>query len=930
MNKDIKYNGYSAVPSDYECQDGELAMSLNLVPEDGALHPLMPPRLALDMSEYNGYMVVFIHETANYKHYILWNETDRALYWIDSTDIDTDTKRPLNASAVHLLYKFSSYAPITADLQLRAVGNVLIVTTGKHMHYLIWRENDDAYTYLGDKLPELDLSFGLQSDVVYSEPYDLYMGEIPYINRFGPYDEEHEPTITNSVLGRINKFIADEATNKGRFMMPFFVRYALRMFDGSLVMHSPPVLMIPMSCQNPVVACYYFGEDALPDNVTTCKCHTQGVASRLDYALADPWQLDQLKRWKDVITSVDIFISKPIFIYNQNGKVTQICDGIAVPGGYSLSRLIRANDSRFTKYYQKHIFYDLIKLTYDSGEVKGAVFDIPRRKDDDIRNDIESAAHFYLIKSIPIDEIPIPRSETMAIGQRNLIDIPADYLQSLVTREELTEEYMGHDRITPTSMYTYNSRLNLGGITKTLYGAYRSCQHLPYTDGRTYYSQSSDGNITVNEHTSDSVQMWYTVETDGREIVLEGVKSISTSHDGASPTIPYLFVPNVNATKAIIMIMLSGVLPFYYEIELKKHDFLNGAYYFDSWNLTPPKIERTNLPSAQGDPEVVMPNKLYNSQVNNPFFFPSVSANTIGTGRVLGICSAAKALSEGQFGQFPLYAFTTEGVWALEVSATGSYSARQPITRDVCINAEGITQLDSAVLFPTDRGIMLISGSQTQCISEPLNSEYPFDVLSLPCFTKLHEMLGHNTDNDKCLSTLAFAEFLRQCRMVYDYVHQRVIVYAPEISYAYVFSLKSKAWGMMHSVISSHLNSYPEAFAIDRNKNIVDFCQSDDTEMKCLYVTRPLKLDAPNIFKTVDTVIQRGLFRKGDVSTVLYGSRDLVNWYLIWTSKDHYLRGFRGTPYKYFRIAGVATLTADENIYSASVQFTPRINNQPR
>ena len=266
----------------------------------------------------------------------------------------------------------------------------------------------------------------------------------------------------------------------------------------------------------------------------------------------------------------------------------------------------------------------------------------------------------------------------------------------------------------------------------------------------------------------------------------------------------------------------------------------------------------------------------------------------------------------------------------MEVSTTGSYSARQPITRDVCINPDGITQLDSAVMFPTDRGLMLISGSQTQCISEALNSECPFDATTLPGFTKLHAMLGHEPATDHCLPTLPFRTFLQQCRMIYDYVHQRVIVYAPSVTYAYVYSLKTNQWGMIFSRLASHLNSYPEALAVDADNAVLNFSQSEASSVNCLYVTRPLKLDAANVLKTVDNVIQRGLFRRGNVATVLYGSRDLVHWHLVWSSKDQYLRGFRGSPYKYFRIGGVATLSADENIFGASVQFTPRQNNQPR
>ena len=39
MIKEIKYNGYTANPSDYDCPDGDLATSIGTVLEDGALHP---------------------------------------------------------------------------------------------------------------------------------------------------------------------------------------------------------------------------------------------------------------------------------------------------------------------------------------------------------------------------------------------------------------------------------------------------------------------------------------------------------------------------------------------------------------------------------------------------------------------------------------------------------------------------------------------------------------------------------------------------------------------------------------------------------------------------------------------------------------------------------------------------------------------------
>ena len=66
------------------------------------------------------------------------------------------------------------------------------------------------------------------------------------------------------------------------------------------------------------------------------------------------------------------------------------------------------------------------------------------------------------------------------------------------------------------------------------------------------------------------------------------------------------------------------------------------------------------------------------------------------------------------------------------------------------------------------------------------------------------------------------------------------------------------------------------------------------------------------------------------MKVVLYGSRDLRTWFPVASSVDHYLRGFSGTPYKYFRIALVCTLTHKESIWGCTIQYTPRLVNQPR
>ena len=70
MIKEIKYNGYTSIPSDYECQGGDLAASINLVPEDGQLKAIPQPSVIMTLPS-DKQMVLFVHETTSYKHYII-------------------------------------------------------------------------------------------------------------------------------------------------------------------------------------------------------------------------------------------------------------------------------------------------------------------------------------------------------------------------------------------------------------------------------------------------------------------------------------------------------------------------------------------------------------------------------------------------------------------------------------------------------------------------------------------------------------------------------------------------------------------------------------------------------------------------------------------------------------------------------------------
>lgn len=873
MIKEVKYMGYTAVPSDYECPDGDLATALGLVQEDGSLKPFEKPgtvgRMGLTRKK-----AIFVHKTNLICNYIFFDDGPDSFpdgkheLWYAKKGERADNG-DLDINPVAQGIRFEKIYKVTS------IGNTLIAATETGLHYFLWKAI--CYHYLGNHMPELTLSFGLQGTLEQSDEFTVSAGSTTIsdlsVSELELSDDDKGP-VTNAVLAQVNKFIAEKATGCGKFIMPFLVRYAYRLFDGTLSMHSTPILMVCATGVTPRVACF---------NGKEGNAKVSAITHELDYALVHEDEKSVLQDWKDIIQSVDVFISSPIYTYDQNGTIDRITR--YAPSVFSICRLTGS------------AYYGMVP----NGSTNGAWYIVLPQKDrSSVDASIKDCSIFYRLKSLKIDELSITRTK---------IEVSGDYLSSLASHEAMDDDFDSHDLLLPQTAFHYNQRLNLANLQKRVFNGFDA-------------AAICFSNLPDEQYGALQTLRCYThIKTDGREIIVAGeAATFGLRLDGGAWPPFYYYYPSSNAYKVTAVVDGTG-----YEIMLDNHGFLNGAVCLE-WSR-PTKTVTIPTLSTEEERTVNIQNKIYTSEVGNPFVFPVLGINTVGTGIVLGISSATKALSEGQFGQFPLYAFTSDGVWALEVSGEGLYSAKQPVTRDVCINADSITPADNAVLFTSDRGIMLLSGSDSICITESIKTDAPFQPEEdLPMFPAIRASWRVAKT-----SFLPSRQFLAGCGMIYDYVHQRLVVFNPACSYAYLYAFKSRAWSTVRANIANAINSYPEALAVTSDGTIVDFTVDSGTmDTPQIIVTRPLKLDTPNELKTVDTIIQRGYFRKGSVKSMLYGSRDLINWFPVWSSNDHYLRGFRGTSYKYFRIVVMAELHTSESLSGCTVQFTPRLTNRPR
>jgi hypothetical protein len=917
MIKEIKYRGQTASPSDYEAPDGDFSMLLNAINDNGSIERLTNPKEVFVLTpKTNGATVnvEYVHKTSNFTHFIiseycsemrevngvLIRNTYHKLYWRKETIAD-DT--PSVGTDLGITIDENRFSQITS------VGNTLIILTNDGLRYFLWQDNN--YTYLGDRLPEISLSFGLQAQAKGFETRN-----------------ENINSPTNALSGKItslkSRLIADANTfianfkKEGKFIFPFFVRYAYRLYDGSLTMHSAPIFMACASdkCSIPLVFAEVspLSSDEINSSYSSLGLHC--VYFDLDYAIKEG-QREILQEWGDIIKSIDIFISSPIYTYDQNYNINSdynseyntetafkytAVDAQNFPYGIFAKRKNEQTGEQYKYAFQNH--KDFIFGFYGGswGDNINYTIYLPKRNDDDIKNDIENCSLFYFLHKIDVKDLQT---------ERTIIPIKENYLNTLEVQEVMTDDYDSHDTIIPKFAHVYNSRLNLANIKKKLYNGGSINSLFTFTN---YYSKTFD--------------IFFKIKQDGKEIIVQGESGAISSQ-----RVLFIFYPNINATEAIIKseVMLgqreTAIIP------LKQHQLLNGAYAWAGWDgfvLTEeyPVISET-------DNTINLPNKIYTSEVNNPFYFPVANINTIGVGEILGMNTVTQALSQGQYGQFPLYIFASDGIWSAGVSQTGGFSVINPLTRDVCINSKSITAIDNAVLFASDKGIMMLAGNNVTCITNPIDNISSVNIKGLP---KISALTTINDFED----IVPFKTYLVGCEIVYDYKHQHIILLNQNSKYIYVFSLKTNTWAIQEYKLNKSVHSYPEAYAVVQKTGegitgthtcrLLDFSQeSNETSSNVFAVTRPMQLDAPNIHKTISSLIQRGVFDSKDtLKQILYGSNDLVNWFVVWSSKDIYMQGFRGTPYKYYRIAFAGELSQTESFFGCTIEYNTRFTNKLR
>lgn len=855
--QEVILKGLTHSPSDYNCQDGELATCLNLINEDGALHPIHQPVVAeqnitLDAGDTIELVHKVTHNETIHSHYII-RKSDDTWYWMEKGGDGTKSTIDLNGFHVNAV---------------TAVGNIVNFVGEISIKYLYWI--DDNYQLFDRD----NFNYGIKIDFKESD-YHGGSAEISLGDEFWDYVTYESSSSGRKITGMnvnqvskvfnmfdavINKTLSD----KGKQWQKYFVFgvAAIRLYDGTyysisnifkLDWNSATLASVSVDPYNkrfwsigPAIATYTISAN-----------------------------IDNLDKISNLIQGIDIFLSKAESFVNLESAAAKY----VVPESNDIDQ----GDMFFTMMSGKEAANAIDSLSFYhslfiSKDEFGKELQLKR-----VEGTEESLPLANLYRSDLGGKCAITYNNRLHVGnvkEGYNVDLISNITPNRANVEELKTE--GIVRVKASNKEFWCKVDDLGA---RLY--YFVCVPILNVSEITFYLKTGTSlfeKSTVNLHSSETTAFSFYVAGEGKE------------------NVPQFALPWEKSSE-------------------------------EEWNNIVSKYEKfkTNTNALPYSSIVKV------SEAENPLIFPAKNSVQVGSSIINALAANTRPISEGQFGDAPLYAFTDEGVWVLMLGEEGTYIARQPANRDICSNPKGILQIDDAVLFPTERGIMMQRGRESENITDALD-DYPFDFLSIYSHstkdkTYPNKLLALGNIPESDVKYVRFRKYLEEAGMIYDYYDSRIIVFNPNYTYAYVYSLKSNMWGTMHNVFNKRVNIYPESYATDKAGNILDVYVKEPTENVPFFLcSRPLTL-GQDAYKTMFDCITRGYFssiQAGKCGMVLFGSNDLVNWYYVGSSVNMYLRNLVGSPYKYFRLAIMGNLAPKESISALSTEFQSRLQNKLR
>lgn len=792
MKSNTPINGLSHIASSSGTADGDSFALVNLRKKNGSFQTVTAGKVIASLTD--DYDVVYIHSTNFVENWI----------GIKGGILFTDIRsEPVMVCELDTVIR-----------QVQGIGNTLSLLTDTGIYYLIYKNK--VYRNLGFKPPFPYCKLRCTTSLVTS------------------YFSEIGGTITDVQQAMEAMLIKNRWRDENAYLLCgcYVVRYALRLYDNSYILHSAPIFLYPLITNPYTSVLAYDGDRFLADK--------SSASARVYYVKAD-FDLSMLKDWSDIVTGVDVFISQELGAVSEDFR--KIEDAIT-----SINPPVHG-------------------IPYTRKNVSPLVTDVQK-----VIEQVEQVDNFYLICSLPNDGVVSMNFPTKSIGT----------MQNIVHQPTLGIDNFSHHFVTASCSYMYNQRLHIANINTYFFKGFDFRGITPDNPSLNIRPETFMLLVDRPDPERPEPATGKTAERAYIQVFLntgnDDAYVISRVEDVKYIRINALFgYPDPRAYKAVITLTdRNDVMREQVTLALKIHPGLNVAYYLDASlkEITLLATEARRFEYADEVHQVNEENKIKVSGLQNPFVFENENTYVAGNGTITGMAANSCPVSEGQFGQFPLYVFSDKGIYIFEVG-TGSmvYSNIAPVSDEIALPGS-IQPVTGAVFFLTPRGAFCISGSSPTPLSALINADGIEQNME-----HWSEIEGVVFPEQGLPEIEPFLAFIRSGGITihFNYLENEVILSGD--GYAYVYNFNSQSWHTTTHTFHPVGNCFPHLYGIV-DRQVLNVSDEVVSPAPVILMSRPLKFGSQE-FKSMHRMMLRGyLNNPGTLGLFTFSGNDAINFRL--------------------------------------------------
>lgn len=718
-------------------------------------------------------------------------------------------------------------------------GNVLIVCTSKDKYHFLWEEKEQKYR----KLPDLN-----PLKIIARGGFPIYM-PLPPVSYIG------QPTIELA----IGSYLEDVTYYKERGYIEgaFMLRAALRYYDGSYSNYSEPqfIHLGKHNTGRSIVAPQR--EDLLRLQYSNNVYNV--IDKKFDKLLVTFKEIKNLDKYKDIIKSIDFFITKPKSLYNIDHKFE---------GELQYRTTFPIKPNFIGSIADDSVYYLIKSIPIDQLNSWGNYF----------TSDNETFASMETKIPLPIDE----DTNHKIIGRKQFL-----YNDSVLFADILKKFGVGHYGL----VYHNNDLNNLGDYYQSMYFMYPCTTTLPgfalkwLIEG--VYNQQPIKILTE----ADVYGAFFSKLTETGTIP----PTLNPEYLIINPVQSY---PHLGMKSMKMIYWKNGIWKYvkYGEglenvtMDLKDHEtdnlsFKKSAAEYNSSGAFNNNYKTIDLNYALQNGEIVPPELLSQTQIfgnsrntirasagGTPFVLPTPRTYSVGENINIidGMTTAQAALSEGQFGMFPLYIFTRAGIYLMTVGQGAVLFDRVQYMNDTqLVNPDLLLNVNNSVIFWNGSDVCVMTGNSIKTITNEIRELTNNELVEDDDYIRFTSLNNVNLR----LQNVSLESYMSKAASAYCKEYKEIYFSNPAYEFTWVYSLTSGTW---HKIAATFSLSYRDSDSIiysDDGRTAKLGEKEEPTFINILLQTNPVGF-AGSFFKLRSTQLQCDLLTDAEeeVGSYLFGS----------------------------------------------------------